>query len=143
MPESIESALQRGLEAALGPSGGGIVSVYLFGSQAAGRVHRESDVDVAVLFDLAAVASREERFEERLRLSGVISRALRRNDVDLVVLNDAPPTLAARVVTQGRMVFCSDREAEHAFRRDAQLRAADLRPFLLRFRRVALQAIRS
>jgi len=97
---------------------------------------------MAVLFDFAAVPSRAERFEQGLRMSGVISRALRRNDVDLVVLNDAPPTLAARVVTQGRMVFCTEREAEHAFRRDAQLRAADLHPFLLRFRRLALQAIR-
>ena len=30
---------------------GGVVAVYLFGSHAAGRAHRESDVDIGVLLD--------------------------------------------------------------------------------------------
>jgi hypothetical protein len=56
------------------------------------------------------------------------------NDVDLVVLNDAPPLLARRIVLEGLRVHCADGEAEHAFRRDVQLRAADLAPFLQRAR---------
>jgi hypothetical protein len=35
-----------------------------------------------------------------------------------------------RVVTEGERVYCSDRELDHASVRDAQLRAADLVPFL-------------
>ena len=52
--------------------------------------------------------------------------ALRRNDVDLFILNDAPPHLAREVVTRGRRLFVSDDAADHAFRRDAMLRAAYL-----------------
>jgi hypothetical protein len=52
--------------------------------------------------------------------------------LDLVVLNEAPPGLKARVVTTGLRLYCRDAEADHAFRRDAQLRAADLEPFLRR-----------
>jgi hypothetical protein len=61
--------------------------------------------------------------------------------VDVVVLNDAPPGLASRIVTAGRAVYCRDPAIEHAFRRDVQLRAADLLPFIRRTRRVKLEAI--
>lgn len=44
-----------------------IVSAYLFGSHAAGRAHRESDIDVAVLLDWARYPTARERFEARLR----------------------------------------------------------------------------
>lgn len=40
-----------------------ILSAYLFGSHAAGRAHRESDVDVAVLLDRSHYPSVRERAE--------------------------------------------------------------------------------
>jgi hypothetical protein len=57
-----------------------------------------------------------------------------------VVLNDAPPGLGRHVV-RGRRLVCFDTEADHAFVRDVQLRAADLEPFLQRTRRLKLQAL--
>jgi len=35
--------------------------------------------------------------------------------LDLVVLNEAPPGLKARVVTTGLRLYCRDAEADHAF----------------------------
>jgi predicted nucleotidyltransferase len=120
----------------------GLVSVYLFGSHAAGRAHRESDVDVAVLLDRRVHETREARFRERVRLSAWAVGALHRNAVDVVVLNDAPPQLARHIVSTGQRVFCRDGEVDHAFVRDVQLRAADLEPFLRRTRRIKLDAFR-
>jgi len=120
----------------------GVVSAYLFGSFAEGRAHRESDVDIGVLLDRAIYALANERFEARLRLIGELGHFLARNDVDLVILNDAPPELGARIVTEGVRVFCGDEETNHAFVRDIQLRAADLRPFLERMRRIKLEAMK-
>ncbi|HEY7819741.1 MAG TPA: nucleotidyltransferase domain-containing protein [Vicinamibacteria bacterium] len=120
----------------------GTVSAYLFGSQSEARSHRESDVDVAVLLDRGVFPSARDRFEERLRLIGELGGALHRNDVDLVILNDAPPELGARIVTQGVRLFCSNPEADHAFVRDIQLRAADLAPFLRRMRALKLEALK-
>ena len=120
----------------------GIVSVYLFGSQASGRAHRQSDVDLAVLLRWELCPGRRERFEARVRLSSDLGAALGRNEIDVVILNDAPPHLAARIVTAGRRVCCADPEADHASLRDVQLRAADLTPFLRRTGRVKLEAIR-
>jgi hypothetical protein len=57
------------------------------------------------------------------------------------VLNDAPPPLARHIVISGRRLLCTDPEADHAFVRDVQLRAADLEPFLRRSRRLKLEAI--
>lgn len=120
----------------------GVVSLYVFGSHSEGRAHRESDLDVAVLLDRKTFGTSKERFEARLRLIGSIGSALGRNDVDLVVLNDVPPTFGARIVTRGARVFCSDSEADHSFVRDVQLRACDLEPFLRRMRHLKLEALK-
>ncbi len=120
----------------------GVVSAYLFGSHAEGRAHRESDVDIGVLLHHEQYSTARERFDARLDLIGAIGNILGRNDVDLVVLNDAPPELGARIVTEGNRIFCSDEDADHAFVRDIQLRAADLAPFLERMRRIKLEAMK-
>jgi predicted nucleotidyltransferase len=118
-----------------------MVSAYLFGSHAAGRAHRESDVDVAVLLRRSVLDSARTRFEERLRLIGLLSQALGTSAVDVLVLNDVPPLLGRRIVTEGKRIFCSDEEVDHAFVRDVQLRAADIQPFLERMQRLKLEAL--
>lgn len=117
----------------------GVVSVYLFGSHAEGRAHRESDVDVGVL--LSWDLDRAVRFDVRVRLASELPGRLGVREVDVVLLNDAPPHLARRIVLEGQHLLCADAEADHAFRRDVQLRAADLEPFLRRTRRLKLEAL--
>jgi predicted nucleotidyltransferase len=124
-----------------GPERASVVSAYLFGSHAEDRVHRESDVDVGVLFDRRALPGVRDRFEAALRLSAHLQAALGTRHVDLVVLNDAPPGLGRAVVSRGRRLVCSDEAVDHAFVRDVQLRAADLEPFLRRTRRLKLEAL--
>jgi hypothetical protein len=120
----------------------GVISAYLFGRHASGTAHRESDVDVGVLLDWKAFPDAAARFDEGMRLGTALIAALHRNDVDLVILNDAPPQFARHVLTTGRRVFCRDAEADHAFLRTTLSRAADLEPFLRRTRRLKLAAIK-
>jgi predicted nucleotidyltransferase len=119
----------------------GVVSAYLFGSHAEGRGHRESDIDIGILLERRAYPTDRDRFDARLALSGAIGRAVGARAIDVVILNDAPPHLGRRIVTEGRRVFCADPEADLAFVRDVQLRAADLEPFLRRVRPLKLDAI--
>lgn len=119
---------------------GGVVSAYLFGSHAAGRTHRQSDVDVGVLLDWNAHASAAARFDIRLRLAAELPGILR-TPADVVILNDAPPGLGRAIVTDGTRVFVSDPVLDHAFVRDVQLKAADLEPWLRRMRRLKLRTI--
>lgn len=134
----LEARLTAHLDAAGSP---GVAAVYLFGSHAEGRAHGDSDVDVGVLFDRSVHATRKARFEASLRFAAALQAELGTGPVDVVVLNDAPPLIGRRIVTGGRRLFCSDPEADHAFVRDIQLRAADLLPFLERMRRIKLEAL--
>ena len=119
----------------------GVVFAYLFGSEAEGRSHRESDVDVGVLLERSRFPTSTLRFEQRLLMLSRLSAGLDGRALDLVVMNDAPPLLARHIVTRGRRIFCADPEADHAFVRDAQLRAADLEPFLRRMRHIKLERV--
>jgi predicted nucleotidyltransferase len=132
---------RRRVRALQGPEGETVRSAYLFGSHAEGRAHRESDIDVGVLLDRRALPGARDRFETALRLSAHLQSAVGTRHVDLVVLNDVPPGLGRRVVSRGRRLICSDEEADHAFVRDALLRAADLEPFLRRTLDLKLEAL--
>lgn len=79
---------------------------YLFGSEARGRTGPMSDVDVAVYFEPAT--NRSERFDLALKIAGEITDILKRNDVDVVPLNDAPPLLAFNVLKDGKYLFVRD-----------------------------------
>ena len=136
-PQEIASAVERSGVS----SERGVVSIYVFGSVVAGRVHRESDVDLGVLLKHHVHSTTRARFDVRLRLFAALASALGTDDIDLVVLNDAPPMFARRVVTEGARVYCADPAGDHDFRRDVQLRAADVEPFLRRTAKSKLDAI--
>jgi predicted nucleotidyltransferase len=92
MSDAVADRLGRFFE---GAAPEGLVSAYLFGSQAEARSHRESDIDVFVLLDRRSFGTRRDRFE-RLRLIASTGRALGRNGLDLVILSDTPSDLGAR-----------------------------------------------
>jgi hypothetical protein len=140
MSDSIQSRLSAFFGAR---SAEGVLSAYLFGSHARGAAHRQSDVDVAVLVDRSVYPTRGARDRLRVELAAELIHVLRNNEVDVVCLQDVPPELGRRIVTEGAPVFCADRAADHAFRRDVQLRAADVEPFLRQMRARLLAALRS
>jgi len=76
---------------------------YLFGSQARGRAHTLSDVDVAVALDDRL--SPAEQSQVRLRLTSDLMVLLHRDDVDVVMLNQASPLLRHRVLRDGRLLY--------------------------------------
>src|SRR5215475_11899190 len=80
-----------------------IHAAYVFGSVMSGRTRRDSDVDIAVLLDDRMTPSR--RFQYRLKLMAELGSALHRSDIDLVILNEASPLLAHRVLSKGNLVY--------------------------------------
>src|SRR5438552_3934793 len=84
-----------------------ILAAYVFGSVASGRTRKDSDVDVAVLLRDGISPSRS--FQFRLKLMADLGAKLHRSDVDVVILNEAPPLLAHRVLSKGKLTF--DRSA--------------------------------
>jgi len=103
----------------------GVVLAYLFGSQASGATTPLSDVDIAVLFG-PDVPSRE-YFDRQVAMIADFIALLRRNDVDVAVLNRATPLLAHEVAG-GDVVYCMDEIVRVEFEKQALRRYVDTAP---------------
>ena len=120
-----------------------VLAAYLFGSHGRGTAHAQSDVDVAVLLDRRFLPTRADRTAYAQRLASSLIDATHRNEVDVIVLNDAPHELAVTAIDAGAPLFTARGGADetvHAFVRGARLGLADLQPFLARTRRLKLEA---
>ena len=86
-----------------------VLEAYLFGSLARGQAASHSDVDVAVYLDPAS--PEQTAYGQAAELGAELQQALGRSDVDLVVLNAAPPVLYHRVLRDGVRVVSRDLRA--------------------------------
>lgn len=112
------------------------MAAYLFGSEARGSARSDSDVDVAVLLRQPPPTTLEGL---QLDLAAEIERKIGR-EVDLVVLNRAPPDLVHRVLRDGRLLLEADRAGRIAFEVRARNEYFDLLPILERYRRLGARA---
>ena len=83
-----------------------VVAGMLFGSQAIGAASPLSDVDVAVWLDPDLPSEKLSALRSELALAAV--EALGTDEVDLVVLNGAPPLLRHRALRGGIRLFDRD-----------------------------------
>ena len=86
-----------------------ILEAYLFGSHARGQAQPHSDVDVAVYIDDARAD--DTGYGYRANLTTDLMAGLAFNDVDVVVLNRAPPLLYHRVLRDGVRLLARDLRA--------------------------------
>lgn len=86
-----------------------LAAVYLFGSQATGEATDRSDIDLAILLRPAAVNTAA---SFRFTLFTECSRALKRNDIDLVILNTSTNLiLKDEIIRTGILLYDGDSEA--------------------------------
>jgi predicted nucleotidyltransferase len=102
----------------------GVVFAYLFGSAASGGLGPLSDVDVAIFVDEGS-----DRDATRFRALDAVTRHLGTDAVDLVVLNDAPTALLARILPARRVIADSQPFVRHRFESLEMRKAADFRIF--------------
>ena len=110
----------------------GVVLAFLFGSWAKGQAGVESDVDVAVYLESEEIDSQPveaDRFSRTAQdiwgnLETIIGR-----EVDLVVLNDAAPSVALSAL-QGIPMVIKDRRFYLDFLLETTSEAADFREWL-------------
>lgn len=91
----------------------GVVLAYIYGSQATGNAGSLSDVDIAVLFS-RGLESRD-RFQRVLALIGDLASVFKRDDVNVLDLDEGAPLLNNNVRLHGRVIFCADERARIAF----------------------------
>jgi len=90
-----------------------ILFAYIFGSAAKGELQPLSDIDIAVY---VSPGGGETYFDLKLALHAELCRALRRDDIDLIVLNTAQNIiLLDEVVRHGAVLHDRDPEAREIF----------------------------
>jgi len=75
-----------------------VILVYLFAQQS-GRFGSLSDVDIGVMLD--ENYPKKTAFDLELKLMGEIAILIKKNKIDLVVLNEAPLLLAYNIIKSG------------------------------------------
>src|ERR671914_442916 len=102
----------------------GVVSAFVFGSMATGRTTPLSDVDVWPDPELPS----RERLGAQLHLMAEAAAALHTDEVDVVILNDAPPLLQHRAM-RARLSLVERRpKARVRLEAEALLRYLDTKP---------------
>ena len=122
-PDTLESLIHRLLAWATDEAE--IDALYLFGSQAEGRAHAHSDVDIAVLTRREIAKERLWRLEDRWASTWP-------DWVDLHVLNLAPVPAQFEVITRGRRLWQRSLERVAEYESWVRLRYWDLEPWLER-----------
>jgi predicted nucleotidyltransferase len=114
-----------------------VAYALVFGSRGRGEAHESSDTDVAV--GLASDASLS-----ALEVGDLVSRlgAAAGARVDLVLLDEAGPSLAYRVFRDGRVILERDHAALAERRARAILEYLDFKPVEETFTRAVLEAAR-
>lgn len=98
-----------------------IVAFYLFGSYAADKQNPASDIDLAVLLDREFPV--HSYFDKKLKLLSLATSTLKTDEVDLIILNQAPPALSYQILSKSRLLF--ERDDKKGQRIDFQVRAFD------------------
>ena len=104
-----------------------IVAAYLFGSVAAGKAHKFSDVDVALL--LAEGVDPDKAWDITLEAMGEAETAFKRR-ADVVILNQAGLVVGFQILKTGRVIFERDRDARCRFEMRLRSEYYDYQPYL-------------
>ena len=83
-----------------------ILDAYLFGSQARGDAGTLSDIDVAVFIDEDLAEPGPYGYDAELITD--LMTEMGTNDIDVVLLNQAPPLLYHRVLRDGKLLVTRD-----------------------------------
>jgi len=108
LPNDIDSRLNR-LAPALERSDP-VVFAYLFGGLARGQRRPLSDVDIAVY-----LRATDNPAETKLELIGLLTDTLGSDEVDLVILNQAPVSLTGRILRDRRVLVDKEPYLRHLF----------------------------
>lgn len=114
---------------------------FLFGSVARGTSGPLSDLDIAVL--LNNQPDKETCLETHLAIMGDIYKLTGIEEVDIVVLNEAPVALSYRVIRDGIILFCANRDTYILYRLKVVNEYLDFKPILERHESAIMKKARN
>jgi predicted nucleotidyltransferase len=81
-----------------------VVALYAFGSLASGDLKPLSDLDFGIL--ISRMLDKQKRFDDHLDLLGTFNQVLGTDEVDLVMMNDAPMRFSYNIIKSGKLIYC-------------------------------------
>ena len=116
-----------------------IVCLFAFGSLIQGKLKPLSDLDFAVL--LSNRLNPRERFQKHLDLIGILNDIFKTDEIDLVLMNDAPMRFSYNIIKKGKILFCRDKKGLINFRHRITMQYLDFKFFRDNFDREFLAKI--
>jgi predicted nucleotidyltransferase len=116
-----------------------IIALYAFGSLAQHALKPLSDLDFGIL--LASRLDKQERFDKDIELIGLFTDFLKTDEIDLIVMNDAPPRIAFNILKTGKLLLCNDRSTLVDFREHIVKYYLDFKYFRDQFDAIFLKGV--
>ena len=101
---------------------------FLFGSTANDKTTGISDIDIAVMLDESKISKTKNPYGYKAELLAKLISELSFNDIDLIILNEAPLLLKHRIVQSGREIHTKDEKLSTEFRLKVMEQFLDLKP---------------
>ncbi|MEJ2567858.1 MAG: DUF86 domain-containing protein [candidate division WOR-3 bacterium] len=105
-----------------------IMFAFLFGSVANGKTTGISDIDIAVMLDESKIDKAKNPYGYKAELLAKLISVLSFNDIDFIVLNEAPLLLKHRIVQSGREIYTKNEKLSTQFRVKVMEQFLDLKP---------------
>ena len=116
-----------------------IIALFAFGSLATGDLKPLSDLDFGVL--ISPTVDPKQRFNKHLELIGIFNEHFETDEVDLILMNDAPMRFSHNILRAGKLLLCSNSSVLSAFIEKTIKGYLDFRYFRDEFDREFLKGI--
>lgn len=137
LPQGVQSKISDLVKAVV--SDKDIVALFAFGSLASNALKPLSDLDFGIF--ISSRMDKMQRFDKHIELIGLFTDHLRTDEIDLIVMNDAPPRIAFQIFKTGQLLFCNDKQALSDFRERLIMSYLDFKPIRDTFDEVFLKGI--
>jgi len=116
-----------------------IVAFYSFGGAAKNELKPLSDLDFAIL--LSKQLTKRQRFDKHLELIGIFNNLFRTDEIDLIILNDAPLRFCFTILTTGKLLYFRNKDDLIDFRDQVLKYYLDFKYFRDSFDKVFLEGV--
>lgn len=96
---------------------------YLFGSMAR-EPSTLSDIDIAIML----APAEKDRYKKKLFFTIQMQKLFHRNEVDIGILNEAPPALRFNIIKAGKVIYAADESSRITFEAQTMCDYIDTKP---------------
>ena len=117
---------------------------FLYGSRIQGNITKFSDYDLAVLINEKFYAQNNDsktKLEMKLNLLGELFEFFSSENVDLLILNEAPINLKYKVIQKGKLIYYNEINTYYQFKASVILEFLDFNPIFNFYQRILYKKV--